>query len=388
MIKLDYFNKILFYVILYSVPLNAVITNRIHPLMNIVIYVVILIIFLLTNKNLKINKVFLEIPVIAIILLTILLISNFIHILFFTDNLYYTMLISFPSIFALLIFVFISKVKFDILDLKAYLNYVLLLSFFILFYDNIILNLGLDFSYQVVYRGEGSVNSDMVWRPHGLVGQPSVNATIIIFSYMIREYIVDTYDNILKKENYFYFFIMFFSIILQKSGIGFFMFLFIFLPYFFSKVFRIFFLIFFIILLYYLLISNFLAENLLHKLSTEYLMAFVVYFEDIINLYINQLSIGILLFGGDSMYDFPIDFGILYIVYHVGLIFLLFYTLLVIYLLYLEKNLYFRSAFIMIFISSLHYPVIIYPYPAIIIFLLLYIIKNERLKYENYHNRS
>ncbi len=385
-IKLLDFNKILFNVIIYSVPLNSIITNRLHSSINILILFFASTIFLLLNyKNLTVNKKYSELVLISIVLLSILIISNFMQTLFFTENLYYTMLLGFQFIFGILIFIF-AKVNFSFYNFKNYLNYILIISLITLLYDTIVLSMGLDFSYQIVYRG--SVSPDMVWRPHGLVGQASVNSAIIVFTYMLRQYIVDKYNCSSSKENIFYFLIMFFSIILQKSGIGFLALLFVFMPYFFKKYHRLLFLSIFSFILIYLFLSDFLMENVLHKLSIEYILANMVYFENLVKIYLTHLDLITLLFGGDSQFIFPIDLGPLYVLYHTGIIYMAIYTLFIIYLLYIEKNLYFRFAFIMMFLTSLHYPTIIYPFPAIIIFLLLYIIKNERLKYENYHNRS
>jgi hypothetical protein len=236
-------------------------------------------------------------------------------------------------------------------------------------------------TWQLVYRA--GLNHDYFNRPFGLFGQPSINIGILTFVYMIKFYIV-------KKEQIsesfviklLYFLLVMLSIYYQQSGSGYLAFLLII----FLLLSRNLFLFLLLVTVAFIGIFNFYflyqdeISSFSNKISLEYLGGVYNYFyNDIINPYIANLTFLDLLFGIDDNRNIAIDFGPLYILAHTGLIYFILFISFIIDIIIKSRDRFVFFAFLILLILSLHYPIVIYPIPSILFFLLwIYIDENNK----------
>ena len=164
------------------------------------------------------------------------------------------------------------------------------------------------------------------WRPLGLIGQPSVTSSNIIFLYLIYRYI--SFSDDLYKSNYLnilLFSILTLTILLQNSGLGFVLYLaMIFLMMLTSKKkWR------FIALLFPLIFFILISSNYFYRISFSYILYVVELIYHSLSNYIKHLTVSGFLFGvrypfyeGGSGYLFMLSsMGVFYFIYYYSFIF-------------------------------------------------------------------
>lgn len=234
--------------------------------------------------------------------------------------------------------------------------YILAFSFSIII-DYYILHSALDISLQPMYSNEAS---SYVTRPFGITGQPSVNSVLLVFFYAL----------LLSRgsfvESKLFFMLMVIGVLLQGSGSGFITLLILLNVMFmsFSWVIRIF-VYSFASLLVFQVVQQF---KLFSKISVEYISIIIDVFmwqidDWIILLEKSEPIISVLLGGVPS----GIDFGPLFFMSSVGLIYSIFFLILIVMSVAKAKERYEKSAFLILLVGNLHYPVMFY---AVMVFVL------------------
>lgn len=239
--------------------------------------------------------------------------------------------------------------------------YILVFSFSIMI-DFVILHSALDISLQPMYREE---DWNYFSRPFGITGQPSVNSVLLVFFYAFFL----SRNTVKKSKTLFLFTVM--GVLFQGSGSGFMA----------------------LIMLFFVMVSGFhwfikalvyssgfltvawltLEFKVFDHISWEYISGISMVFEwqidDWIKLVNESYPLLSVLLGGVSS---EIDFGPLYLMSNVGLVFsILFLMLMVIYVVE-SKNRYERFAMFILLVGNLHYPVMFY---AVMAFILPFVLQ-------------
>jgi len=363
----------LFLVYLFVLPLMNFLSNRVSSVFNYIIIFTIIILLILFNKKSKyyfssklICIIFLQIAVMACSILYKVILFNYIDI-----NITLTFFFNF-IIFSLFILGFVD---FNLIIKKNFLlliNFLIILSAITIFEGYIVLHSNLPNTWQLIYRY--GMNHDYSNRPFGLFGQPSINAGVILFCYLIRLYLIDIEN---KKVSFlntaFYFILVTGSIYFQHSGSGYIGYVVMIFALLSRNIVNFSFLIgtclYFMSNIYFLYQSE--LSYFSNKITWNYAIAsYDYFFYKILLPYIDNLTFFDFLFGIDDKRNIPIDFGPIYILGHVGggYCFILFYMILNIRK--KIKNRYVTSAFIILFLISVHYPIVVYPIPSIFYFLL------------------
>lgn len=223
--------------------------------------------------------------------------------------------------------------------------------------DFVILHSSLDISLQPMYHED---DWNYFSRPFGITGQPSVNSVMLVFFYSLL-----LSRSSFNKSKLFFLFMMI-GVLLQGSGSGYITFflllntmlvslnLLIRIPiYFFS------------ILFVFQLIQQY---KYFAKISTGYVSGMIETF----GLQIDQWIISVneyhpilsTLLGGVSS---EIDFGPLYLMSNVGLIYSLLFLIFIVISALKSKNRHEKTAFLILLVGNLHYPVMFY---SIMVFVL------------------
>jgi len=234
--------------------------------------------------------------------------------------------------------------------------YILVFSLSIII-DYFILHSALDISLQPMYHEE---DFSYVTRPFGITGQPSVNSVLLVFFYAL----LLSRGSFDKSKLFFLFMVI--GVLLQGSGSGFVALLTLLYVMFmsFNRVIKVF--VYSCgLLLVFLLVKQFKFFN---KISVEYISkmidVFIWQIDDWIILVTKYEPIKSVLLGGVSS---AIDFGPLYFMSNVGLIYSIFFLILIVISAVKAKERYEKSAFLILLIGNLHYPVMFY---AIMVFVL------------------
>jgi hypothetical protein len=242
------------------------------------------------------------------------------------------------------------------------LKYYIVIIFLSVFVDYFILHFMQDLTLQLMYDKEALSYHT---RPHGITGQPSVNATLVIFFYAL---LISTKDD----KHLGFFFLTSATILLQASGVGFIVYAF--LLYSMAKKTKHKYLVYFFSILF--LSTLILTNNIPSKIS-------LTYFKSFFQVFLNQLSsanssiqapIDLLLGGWRA----GIDFTPIFLTANMGLIFLLLILSLFVYLIFKTKLYYERAAIVIILIGSMHYPVIFYTLSSFFLPLLIFKIINHK----------
>ena len=238
---------------------------------------------------------------------------------------------------------------------KKYLNKIL--AFYILAFsisiiiDYVILHSKLDIALQPMYE---ALSYSYVGRPFGITGQPSVNSVLLVFFYCFF------LSNKSKSKILFIFVTV--GVVLQGSGSGFIAYLMLLVAMFrnINLIYK---------TLFFLLLTIFILP-LQNKLSSEYIQSIIQVFINQTQDWLNSLNSYLeVLFGGNSS---AIDFGILFIISNVGVIYFFVFSLLFIYLILKANNHYDRMAIFILLIGNLHYPVLFYLVMAFTLPLFIY----------------
>lgn len=238
--------------------------------------------------------------------------------------------------------------------------YILAFSFSIII-DFYILHSALDISLQPMYSKEAW---SYVTRPFGITGQPSVNSVLLVFFYAL----LLSRGSFAESKLFFLFTAI--GVLLQGSGSGFIALLILLNVMFmsFNRFIRIF------VYSSGLLLVPLLVQQykLFNKITVEYISIIIDVFmwqiDDWIILLEKSEPIISVLLGGVSS---GIDFGPLYFMSNVGLIYSIVFLIFIIMSAVKAKERYERSAFLILLIGNLHYPVMFYTIMVFVLPLLL-----------------
>jgi len=244
--------------------------------------------------------------------------------------------------------------------LKEYLNRIL--TFYILAFsisiivDYVILHSILDISLQPMYD---EFSYSYYKRPFGITGQPSVNSTLLVFFY---SFFLGT-----KSKSKILFIFVTLGVVLQGSGSGFISYLMLLVAMLrntnhINKL--------VIYLLSLLILLTLLNSGFLNKISYEYIQKMIQVFIYQTQEWLNSInSYSEILFGGNSS---GIDFGIIFLISNVGLIYFLVLSSLFMYLILKADSHYDRMAIYILLIGNLHYPVLFYLIMAFVLPMFIY----------------
>jgi hypothetical protein len=352
------------YKFLVFMPFVGIISNKLNPFYSylvIVFFIVALLFFKINNQIVKFHLLILS-------LFFINLYVVFLYQLFKYDfsNAYYIQFFGSQLLFFTIFYFFVSPIKLYTRYLNLFFEYTLYFIFISVVIDFILVSNGMD-SSQLMYK------PDLLsyhGKALGLFGQFSINTTYSIVFYLF--YLSFTQVTSIKK-NVFLFILVTLVILLENSGTGYILYLtLIFTLFYKSLIFRLLIVPFAISAIFYIIQNNFID-----KISFNYLSFTYYYFLEIFKVsYIDNIySIYDFLFGIDGNYDFPIDFGPMFMIAKVGFLYFFFYSIVIFYMIFEAPNRYFRMAIVSLLIANIHYPALFYPVmnvllPVLLIYLL------------------
>ena len=350
----------LLYIFLLIVPFFNIIIHRLGP--GLVLTATIL--FILLNFSLTLFqqgqahykretlKVKLKPLYFILFLLIISLILSQLYLLIARGEFNYKVVLFFGSFIPILIYFF------SMCDLnnffKKYLNKILvfyILAFSIsIIIDYAILHSRFDLALQPMYD---EASYSYVSRPFGITGQPSVNSVLLVFFY--------TFFLSTKSKSKILFIFVTVGVALQGSGSGFIAYLMLLVAmlrnakYIYKS-------LFFLLLTFLIPLQN--------KISFEYIQIMTQVFINQTQDWLYSLNSYLeVLFGGNSS---AIDFGILFLISNIGLIYFLVFSSLFMYLILKADSHYDRMAIYILLIGNLHYPVLFYLVMVFILPLFIY----------------
>ncbi|MFJ1490679.1 hypothetical protein [Capnocytophaga canis] len=231
--------------------------------------------------------------------------------------------------------------------LSFYLSYVVVVVSVSIMIDYMLLNVLNLIHFQPMYK-EGAYS--YFDRPFGLFGQPSVNTAIIVVFLMLKKYIDNRHSLILEG-------IALGAIILQNSGTGYLTLLIYLIALMWQKNKVLLITMGSLVMLgaYFIVMSN-----VIPKVSAEYLTYNYLFFEFLIQDFFVDVNIKDLLLGFTRTTNVTIDFGPLFMIAKVGLLYFSVFSIYLFILLYKKKSVMLRSSIIALMIANLHYPVMFY----------------------------
>ena len=352
-----------FYFILLFIPFANIITLR---LSSVIVYIVITLLLtfsfilnLYKPKNITAEEKRLFFAFIPIFLLSIgyLVSTLFFHIENFDSVLFFLQ----TPILVSLIPLFIDIRKIIEVKLSRYLTYIIILISVSIFIYFLLINFFNLINLKPMYRGEEAYS--YLDRPFGLFGQPSVNTAILVGALLLKRYID-------KKNSLFLNIVSILAIIAQGSGTGFISLLIYIIALLWEKhkVLLFFGSIIIFIILYYIIVSEFIP-----KIGLEYLTFTYYYFEYLIIYFFKYTPTEDLWIGFSSYMDVTIDFGPIYMISKVGILYFLVYSIYLFLAFYKVKSNIFRFFIISLALSNLHYPVMFYVIMHFIWIIIFYI---------------
>ncbi|EIW91101.1 hypothetical protein HMPREF1321_2070 [Capnocytophaga sp. oral taxon 412 str. F0487] len=359
-----------FYLILLFIPFANIITLRLN---SVIVYVVITFLLILslilnlynpkkiTSEEKRLFLIFAPIFLLSIIYListSLFYIENFDNVLFFLQT----------SILVPTIPLFIDIKKIVETKLSQYLTYLIILISFSIFIDFLLLNVFNMIHLQPMYRGEDAYS--YLDRPFGLFGQPSINTAILVGALLLKRFID-------KKNSLILNLLAISAIIAQGSGTGFISLLIYIIALLWEKhkILLIFGTLILSVILYYIITSE-----VIPKIGLEYLIFSYYYFEYLIVDFFKYTPTEDLWIGFSSFSDITIDFGPIFMISKVGLLYFIVYTMYLLLIFYKEKSVIFRFFIISLALSNLHYPVMFYVIMHFIWILVYHIVLCEYKK--------
>jgi membrane protein len=359
-----------FYLILLFIPFANIITLRLN---SVIVYVVITFLLILslilnlynpkkiTSEEKRLFLIFTPIFLLSIIYListSLFYIENFDNVLFFLQT----------SILVPTIPLFIDIKKIVETKLSQYLTYLIILISFSIFIDFLLLNVFNMIHLQPMYRGEDAYS--YLDRPFGLFGQPSINTAILVGALLLKRFID-------KKNSLILNLLAISAIIAQGSGTGFISLLIYIIALLWEKhkILLIFGTLILSVILYYIITSE-----VIPKIGLEYLTFSYYYFEYLIVDFFKYTPTEDLWIGFSSFSDITIDFGPIFMISKVGLLYFIVYTMYLLLIFYKEKSVIFRFFIISLALSNLHYPVMFYVIMHFIWILVYHIVLCEYKK--------
>ena len=365
-------NSLLFKFLLF-IPFVGILSNNLSTTLSY--FVILLFIFALLLFKIKTNQVDKTVSV----FFTLMILSMFFSFIYQQieysyNNIYFIQFFG-SQLFFFFVFTFFANIKnFINTYIESFFKYMIIIIFLSVIIDTILLENGL-LTSQLMYKPDHPTYNS---KPLGIFGQFSINSAYIVCFYLLyKGYTNHRYIN--HKNNYILFIMVTITIILQDSGTGYIAYLLLFITLFYKN--NIVKYIFFPIL--FVLVGLIIYNNIVAKISFDYFLYLYQYFENIISVvYIDNIySLYDVLFGINGNYNFPIDFGPLFLIAKVGLVYFILYSIAIFYLVYKSHNNYIRMAILILILSNIHYPTLFYPVMNVLLpLLLLYLINSKKGK--------
>ena len=363
-------NSYLLYLLVLFMPFVGVLKNQgliTASYLGIILPMILLFFFKIKKHQVK------KMPILIALIMEYILFLGFMYqkINYSFDNYYYIQFFGAQIIFFLILYSFVNiNVFFD-----KYFNkiciFILSVIFLSIVMDYFLLNNGMS-TLQLMYRP--SLRS-YLGKPMGIFGQFSINTTYAVICFLLFKYTENNYN---LKINLVLFFMLTVVIILENSGSGYIAYMILLLVLFSRNIiFKVFIIPVFIIFVVFIILNN-----ILEKISLDYVIYNFKYFSKILTYtYTNNIhSLSDVLFGIDGNYNFPIDFGPLFMIAKVGLIYFIAYSMIILYMLYKETNKFFRAVLLILLISNLHYPTLFYPVMNVLLPILMIHILSKQNK--------
>jgi len=345
--------------------LIGVIANRTTSMFSyIIILVYIYILFFFKLKIFQINIKTLFLPILMILILFISYMHQKINYSF--NNMYYIQFFGSQAVFFLILSLFGNILIFKDRYLEKFLLIIILLIFMFVLIDYILINSG--FSHlQAFYRINLYSYEN---KPLGLFGQFSVNTSYIVVFYMLLQ----SYNRLTKVLNISLISMILFVLIIENSGTGYMSFILLIFSYLLqNKLYK--YLSIGILITIYIIIYS----NILDKISIEYIDILYKYFIYLVKYsYMEHIdTYADVIFGLNGNLNIAIDFGPMFMIAKIGLLYTVLYIISLLYLIYRLSSIYAKMAIITLMLGNIHYPVLFYP--IMNIFLpIIYIITIQR----------
>jgi len=358
----------LLYKFLLFIPFVGIISNKLNSIFaySVIVFFIAIMLFFKININ-QVTKS--QVFFLALVLLNLYIVYIYQLLVYDSSSAYFIQFFGSQVFFFLLFFLFLTIDKFYTKYIHRIFEYVIYLLFFFVVIDFILLSNGM-ISSQLMYKPQAwSYHT----KPLGLFGQFSINTTYAVVFYLL--YL--SFQKVISiKKNILLFLLVTFIIILEDSGTGYIVYLFLLFTIFYRSSFFRFLIIPIAIVAMFYIIQN----NLIVKLSAEYLAYLYDYFIEIFKItYIDNIhNVFDFLFGINGNYNFPIDFGPMFMIAKVGFLYFFSYSLMIAYMIYKSPDRYFRMAIISLVIANIHYPALFYPIMNLILPILLVYLLNIR----------
>lgn len=361
-------NYSLTYLFLLFMPFVGILAHRLDVLVAYVPIVLFLTLFVFfkSQKGQITNFQFLY-----ALLLIISLYCSFVYqnIYYENSNLYFVQFFGSNILFFLVFSFFVNIKRLDDLFFIKISIFIVLLIFLFVLVDYIFIKLGLN-HLQLMHKPEAYSYSGKLM---GLFGQFSINSTYSVFFYII--YLGFRKNNGFSLKSFVFFVLVTVTIVLQNSGSGFLAYILLLCAIFYKfRLFR-----FFIAPIGFMAIILIVQQNIIQKLSYDYLLYLYEYFLRFLQEYISSIKNPFDFLFGNGVGT--IDFGPFFIIGNVGFLFFILYSFMLFYLILIVKNKYLRISIIVLMVSNLHYPALFYPLMNVFLpLMVLYICFHERTK--------
>lgn len=356
------------YLFLFFMPFVGILAHRLDVLVSYVPIVLFLTLFIFfkSQKGQITNFKFLY-----ALLLIISLYCSFVYqsIYYENSNLYFVQFFGSNILFFLVFSFFVNIKRLDDLFFIKISIFIVLLIFLFVLVDYIFIKLGLN-HLQLMHKPEAHSYSG---KPMGLFGQFSINSTYAVFFYLV--YLGFKKNNYFSIKNLLLFLVVTATIILQNSGSGFLAYILLLCAIFYKfRLFR-----FFIAPIGFMAMILIVQQNIIQKLSYDYLLYLYEYFLRFLQEYISSIKNPFDFLFGNGVGT--IDFGPFFIIGNVGFVYFILFSIMLFYAIIIIKNRYLRFSIIVLMVSNLHYPALFYPLMNVFLpLMVLYICFHERTK--------
>ncbi len=351
-------NSYLIYIFLLFIPFVGILSNNGATILSygiILTFIMILFFFKIQLKQLSGFFLF----YIALMMLALYLDFIYQQLAYSFNNAYFLQFFG-SQLFFFLLFSFFANIQLIHQKyLSRFFKFMVILIFISVLIDYILMSSGFT-TAQLMYQADAFSYHN---KPLGIFGQFSINSTYIVVFYMLYKSMQDR-----PRNNYVLFLLLTITIILEDSGSGYIAYLLLLATMLYTySLLKYTFIPASIIILY--LISN----NSVSKLSIDYLQFLYDFFTEIIQvIYIDNIyTINDILFGIDGKFNFPIDFGPMFMIAKVGLVYFILYSIAIFYLIYKAKRIYFKMAIFILIVLNIHYATLFYPIMNILLPILM-----------------
>lgn len=361
-------NFTLAYVLLLFIPFVAIISYKIHPA---AAYLGVLLLTLpLLFFTPKLNQISKTTFIFSMLMFFALYLSFAYQLIMYDFNNFYYIQFFGSQVFFYFIFTFFVNIELLCKKyLKTFLIFMIIIIFAFILFDYLLIKIGMESSQLMYHKDATSYHG----KAQGLFGQFSITTTYVIVFYML--YL--SFEQEKNKFKTFLFFLVTITIVLEDSGTGYIVyFLLLTVLLYQSKIIRYF------IPLLFLLLAFIVQNNLLNKISYNYLSFLYGLFYDTIIKYISNIH-----YFGDFMFGWnassSIDFGPMYMIAQVGWLYFMLYSIAIFTMLYKAPDRYFKMSIISLLFANTHYPVFFYPINNVLLPILFIYVFNLKKRKEN-----